>query len=121
VAYLRGPIHVGFENSSHWNELIAIAPSVNYFGKRGSFFQFERLEQRDSLDETYTRGLLEGGQLPARCHLATLDDFGPEADFNALNSFSDTSMKRGRHRIWTESIVPLGIGNAGPGFVHYRR
>jgi hypothetical protein len=102
-------------------EVPAIAPAVNYFGKRGSFFQFEGSEDRAQLDSTFTRPTEQIQQVPPRCHLATLDDFGPDANFDALNTFSNTPMKRGKHRTWIESTVPLGIHNVGPGFVHYRR
>jgi hypothetical protein len=121
IVHYRGVLAVAFENSIHQSKLVDIAPFVNYFGKRGSFFQYEGWEEHSLLDATFTRDLLEKSSLPQNCHLATLDDFGSEANFDALNSFSDTPMKRGRHRTWAECVVPLGVRNAGPGFVHYRR
>jgi hypothetical protein len=48
-----------------------------------------------------------------------LDDFGPRASFDALNSFSQTGMQPGTHRKFIETIVPLEVHNTGPGFVHY--
>jgi hypothetical protein len=121
IVHYRGLLAVAFEDPIHRNELLDLAPFVNYFGKRGSFFQYESCEERGLLDSTFTRNLLEETALPENCHLATLDDFGPEATFDALNSFSETPIRRGRQRTWAESVVPLGVRNAGPGFVHYRR
>lgn len=121
VAFLRGILLVAFDSASCPTETTTIAPLVNYFGKRGSFFQFEGAEDRAHLDVTFTMPTAEGGVIPSPCHLATLDDFGPEATFDALNSFSDAPIKRWKHRTWIESAVPLGVHNVGPGFVHYKR
>jgi hypothetical protein len=122
VVYLRGKLLLAFEQPSCPSFVSDLAPAVNYLGKRGSFVQFEGSEERAELDASFTVALNSlQGKIPFRCHLATLDDFGPEANFDVLNSFSDTPVKRGKHRTWIESAVPLGIHNVGPGFVHYRR
>jgi hypothetical protein len=121
IVFLRGTLLIAFDSGFCPVEVKAIAPMINYFGKRGSFFQFEDFDDRLHLDNTFTQVIAQLEQIPSRCHLATLDDFGPEANFDALNSFSETPIKRGRHRTWIESTVPLGVHNVGPGFVHYRR
>lgn len=121
VVFFRGKLQIAFESEKCPPEVEVIAPMVNYFGKRGSFVQFEHSEQRRDLDNTFTQKVGEPGPIPLRCHLATLDDFGPEANFDALNSFSETPIKRGKHRMWIDSTVPLGVHNFGAGFVHYRR
>ncbi len=121
LVYLRGTLLIAFDSSSCPEEIVGLAPAINYFGKRGSFFQFLGGQVYTELDATFTAAITEAEHVPTKCHLATLDDFGPDANFDALNSFSATPMKRGKHRIWVESTVPLGIFNMGPGFVHYRR
>jgi hypothetical protein len=121
VVHFRGVLEVAFEDPEHREVLMDLAAVVNYLGKRGSFVQYEGFEDRPFLDTRFTRGLHEDGDRTVPCHLATLDDFGPDANFDALNSFSETQMKRGKHRTWLESVVPLGVHNAGPGFVHYKR
>lgn len=121
VVFFEGTLLVAFESIRAAPEIPVIAPVVNYFGKRGSFFQFEGSEERAELDDTFAIPTNAPGPIASRCHLATLDDFGPESTFDALNSYSSTPMKRGRDRIWIESVVPLGVYNVGPGFVHYRR
>lgn len=100
--------------------LVRVAPALNYIGKRGSFMQYHGFQRRSELDATFTRpvGYLDG-ELPMACHIATLDDFGPEATFDALNSFSPTKIVRGKQRKFVETVVPLGVRNVGPGFVHY--
>jgi hypothetical protein len=51
--------------------------------------------------------------------IATLDDFGPGATFEALNSFSASEMKRGLHRKFVETAIPLKVRNFGFGFTDY--
>jgi len=121
IVHFRGVFALAFQEPEQPGILMDLAPAINYFGKRGSFMQYEGFEERAVLDAGFTKGLLEEGDQPSRCHLATLDDFGPEANFDALNSFSETPMKRNRHRGWLETVVPLGVHNLGPGFVHYRK
>jgi hypothetical protein len=52
-------------------------------------------------------------------HRARLDDFGPNASFDVLNSYSTAPIKRGTHRILVDTLVPLGVRNFGLGFTHY--
>lgn len=100
--------------------LVKAAAAVNYVGKRGSFLQYSGCERRSDLDVSFTQPIERFiGQLPVACHLAMLDDFGPAATFDALNTFSPTKIVRGTHRTFVETVVPLGVRNVGPGFVHY--
>jgi hypothetical protein len=48
-----------------------------------------------------------------------LDDFGARATFEVLNSFASTEARRDVDRRFVETIVPLEVYNAGPGFAHY--
>jgi EAL domain-containing protein (putative c-di-GMP-specific phosphodiesterase class I) len=57
--------------------------------------------------------------MPARGQRVALDDFGSKASFAALNSFAPTEVRRGVDRKFVETMVPLEVHNAGPGFVHY--
>ena len=98
--------------------LIQAAPAINYLGKRGSFIQYLSSSRQADLDATFTQPV---DQLDLRVgQRVTLDDFGPAASFDSLNSFSPTEIRRGMDRIFVETIVPFDVFNAGPGFVHYR-
>jgi hypothetical protein len=98
--------------------LIQVAPAVNYIGKRGSFIQYLEQVEQSTLDATFTAPVKEKAD-PAWGHRASLDDFGPKASFDAVNSYTSTPIKRGVHRIFVETHVPLGIRNMGAGFTHY--
>jgi hypothetical protein len=49
-----------------------------------------------------------------------MDDFGPELDFETVNSYSSKPIKRDRHRAFIRTVVPLGLHRVGPGFSEYR-
>jgi hypothetical protein len=101
------------------NQLRQIAPAINYLGKRGSFFQYMGTMDQHELDSTFTRPVDKDGSVATGGHRATLDDFGPAASFDALNSFSATEMKWELHRKFVETAIPLKVHNTGPSFTHY--
>lgn len=103
--------------------LVRALPHVRYIGKRGSFVQFLGLSRTITLGLEFT-ARIESGQdfdVPAAWHLQQLDDFGPGATFETLSSYSSARALRGRDRVFTTTVVPLGLVNSGPGFSEYRR
>jgi hypothetical protein len=100
-----------------------LLPHVRYIGKRGSFIQFLGTEWAEELSPAFTAPLAAGSPLalPNRCHVVPLDDFGPEASLAVLSSFSTEKARRERHRVFQETMVPLGRVRSGPGFTEYRR
>lgn len=102
--------------------LVRLAPHVSYVGKRGSFVQFQGLSRATQLNDQFTQPVQNDKPWspPARAHVVSLDDFGPEADLATLSSYTDRSPKRDRHRKFVETIVPMGMVNTGPGFSEYR-
>lgn len=123
--YYDGPLRWAFDRSTMSETLeravMWLAPAVFYIGKRGGFIQFTSIEQRKSLPGEFTQ--MAGAPdlpIPIYSHLAILDDFGPEANLDALNSYSATPIRRDRHRKFVQTVVPLGLVNVGPGFTEYR-
>ncbi len=101
--------------------IVSLLPVVNYIGKRGSFVQYLGVSRIDCLDTSFTQPFDLGNLgIPQRVHLAVLDDFGPEANLDALNSYSATPMRRDRHRKFVKTLVPMGVVNSGPGFTQYQ-
>jgi len=122
IVHYQGDLRFAFDCatcSGHLLQtLIRVAPAINYIGKRGSFIQYLEKVERSTLDATFTAPAEEVAD-SAWGHRASLDDFGPKASFDALNSYTPTQIKRGVHRIFVETHVPLGIRNMGAGFAHY--
>lgn len=110
----------GPDSLAEW--LVRLLPRISYIGKRGSFVQFMGLERGTTLSSGYTQPSLENGfEMPRRWHVAVLDDFGPEASLQVLSSYTPARALRGKHRIFSQTIVPLGLVNSGPGFSEYAR
>jgi len=117
VVHLRGALRIAILAPDLKQVLLAAAPAINYFGKRGSFFQFTGYERQADLDPTFTQPVDAGGWPWG--HVATLDDLGPRATFDALDSYSRTPIEPGVHRLFVDTMVPLALFNSGPGFAHY--
>jgi hypothetical protein len=102
--------------------ITAIGPAIQYIGKRGSFIQYMGVERVQNLASNFTQPIESLSLVcQGRMHISMLDDFGPEANLEALNSYSATAIKRGKHRKFVRTIIPLGLINAGPGFSEYSR
>lgn len=124
VVHHRGPIQIAFGvDVSLGEQLGRLAPAINYFGKRGSFFQFVARQEIGALAETFTQILQneEPWDCPAKAHIVPFDDFGPEATLGILSSFNDGRPRRDKHRTFNQTIIPLAVVNAGPGFTEYAR
>lgn len=122
-AFLDGPLSVAVDLISISEpvalQLVQLAPMISYLGKRGSFFQYLEGRREEELDTTFTQpvaGILEP---PPLLHFAHMDDFGPEATFDSLNSYNSTSIRRDKHRSFVETVIPLGLINSGPGFSEF--
>jgi hypothetical protein len=101
--------------------LVLLLPYVRSIGRRGSFVQFVGIEWRDELDAGFTQPAEHGAlRMPLRGHIVPLDDLGPEADLATLSPYSPSRAVAGRHRVFVNTVVPLGVANAGPGFTEYR-
>jgi hypothetical protein len=122
MVHYQGELRFAFDRStcaeSVAKTLIQAAPAINYIGKRGGFIQYLERAEESTLDASFTSPV-EDNANPTWGHQASLDDFGPQASFDALNSYTTTEIKRGKHRIFVETLVPLGVRNLGPGFTHY--
>lgn len=103
-------------------QLVVTLPHVRYVGKRGSFVQFLGCSRVQELDDTFTAPVVAGEDFRIRSawHLQPLDDFGPEATFATLSTFSAARARRDRDRIFTTTMIPLGLVRSGPGFSEYR-
>jgi hypothetical protein len=126
-AHLHGLLRWAFDlaatDDSIASQIVKLTPHVSYVGKRGSFIQFLRCYRQSDLGAEFTQPVIRQGVWtpPARAHIVPLDDFGPDADLETLSSFTRKRPKRGRHRLFVETIVPIGISNMGPGFTLYTR
>ena len=122
IVHYQGDLRFAFDCSTCSGHLlqtlIQVAPAINYIGRRGSFIQYLEQVEQSKLDGRFTAPVEEVSE-SAWGHRASLDDFGPRASFDALNSYTATEIKRGVHRMFVDTHVPLGIRNMGAGFTQY--
>ena len=85
--------------------------NINYFGKKGCFFQF--LEYSDNPNQANVKPFQ--AKLGLAGILQEYDDFDKNATFDNVNNFSTASAKRQKN-IWT---LPIKRINSSKSFSHY--
>lgn len=132
-AYLMGTLGLAFQGGEiALTQLEVLLPHVNYFGKRGSFFQMlTPPEQIQELPEGFVilRGVSTDEsekyrQLESSFPLGiiqVMDDWGPDLTFEKVNSHSDAKVRLGRDRIREVVILPYRLVRSSRSFSHYER
>lgn len=85
---------------------------INYFGKRGCFFQFVGYRDNPSkpnVKEFDTSNLLSG-------ILQEFDDISPDAQFKNVNNFNSANAKRDKKIL----VIPVKNQNSSKSYTHYR-
>lgn len=85
---------------------------INYFGKRGCFFQFVGYKDNPSkpnVKEFDTSNLLSG-------ILQEFDDISPDAQFKNVNNFNSANAKRDKKIL----VIPVKNQNSSKSYTHYR-
>ena len=102
---------------------------INYFGKRGSFFQFLGMEEWDALATGFMIG---DGDNPAEIARDTygvsqfLDDFGPDLvkakdGFDRVSTYHAKPISMGKHRVLVQTLVPYREVQATRTFTRFVR
>lgn len=130
-AHLHGTLGVALEpedDISDWLEALML--HVNYFGKRGSFFQILNKPKRlEGLPAGY---LIAGGEAllwaeitgygaeraPAGV-LQVLDDWGPELTWQRVNIYSHEGIRLGSDRLRRSALLPCRVIQASRNFTYY--
>lgn len=131
-AHLDGTLALAFEGEADaLNMVESLAPQINYFGKRGSFFQLAKLPRRiESLPNDFTRldaGLtFENGKVMYGSSAAfplgviqLMDDWGAELTFEKVNVYSGESIRMPKDRVRQSVIFPYRLTRSSRGFSFY--
>jgi hypothetical protein len=95
---------------------------INYLGKRGSFFQFLASHEVETLLPSF--GYVVGDdrdRVSRDLVIQYLDDVGPDAIFERVNTFSETAAKIGRDRVLVPVALPYRRVASSRGYTHYER
>jgi len=124
-------IAVGIDATSA-ADIELLFPHINYFGKRGSQWQFLESSKHQGVlpvgfslvtDEITLYPLHIVGQYRV---MEYLDDFGPKLcsakdGFERISTYHSGDIKLGVHRILQSTLLPYERKAAGRHFAHYRR
>lgn len=109
------------EEPAPWME--ELFPSIGYFGKRGSFFQFTGFEHAETLPERCFTFPLDDPPTEFSLNVVVqpLDDLGERATFNAVNTYSTDRARLGRDRVIVQTAVPYKMVSSSRGYTLYQR
>jgi len=129
--FFAGPMEIGIDAHGWSLEQIAsisrCAAHVNYFGKRGSFFQFTDSKVVEELPPNFSISDKDGiSSIAMDTYGVTqfLDDFGPELcaakdGFERISTFHGKDIKIGKHRVLVSTLLPYLRMEATRSFTHY--
>lgn len=132
-AYLAGGMALAFGPAegqvAYLGELL---PQINYFGKRGGFFQLigppHQVEELPSdfvsLDGVYLQGNAPRGSLSAAFVagvVQVMDDWGDSLTLDKVNIYTDEDIVLGRDRVRKGVVLPYRVARSSRGFTLYER
>ncbi|KAB8141445.1 hypothetical protein F8S13_18740 [Chloroflexia bacterium SDU3-3] len=103
--------------------LAELLPQINYFGKRGSFFQIQDLPaQADALDGRWTPISQPSASFPRNGTLQVLDDCGPGLSWEHVNVFTTKSIGLGgKDRLLHTVVLPYELRRSSYRYTLYQR
>jgi len=131
LVFFSGQLSIAIGVRSYAEEEVAAiveaAMHINYFGKRGSFFQFIASEVLDELPEGYS---ISQDDLSPTMTIGLygvtqyLDDFGPELckakdGFERISTFHGGKIEHGKHRVLVSTLLPYHRVEATRSFTRY--
>lgn len=114
------------------DELQHLLAQVNYFGKRGSFFQLMSRPKESTelppdfvpLDGIFIQNNDVNGKLPRQFKLGLIqimDDWGESLTFTKSNIYSDEKIVMGKDRVRKSVILPYKLERSSKSFSFYNR
>ncbi len=101
--------------TSRCNELQSLFSQINYFGKRGCFFQYLPDTVQVTDEPTIPTDAIAG------FIVQPMDDLGAQTTFQRISPFSDEAAKLGKDRIITQGLLPLRMVATSARYDHYQR
>lgn len=122
-AYLDGNLALAFETTKEQAEdMRFLLAHVNYFGKRGSFFQLLRVPEfvdalpddfmlMDEVESTFVLGSI----------IQVMDDWGEGMTFAKANIYSDEKITMGKDRMRKPVVLPYRMVRSSKSFSYYEK
>lgn len=131
--FFRGEMQIAIKtSSSSFRDIEFLLPHINYFGKRGSQWQFLGCAKHEgNLPFGFSLTPSEIGQysldIVGRYRVTEyLDDFGTKLcmvkdGFERISTYHSGDIKLGEHRILQPTLLPYERKASGRHYTHYRR
>jgi hypothetical protein len=113
--HLQGELKICAGECDKLRELTQLFAQINYFGKKGCFFQFlpDATQQTDT--PTFTPN-------PSNSFtLQPMDDLGKKTTFNRINPFSNEKAQIDKDRIIEPGFLPLQLRSTSARYDFYQR
>lgn len=132
-AHLEGTMGLAFAGAEErLVELTTLLAQINYFGKRGCFFQLLQAPRQTQglpddffpLEGVYVQGSEVKGRMPENFPLGIvqmMDDWGESLTFEKVNIYTDEKISLGKDRIRKGIILPYRLIRSSKGFSYYER
>jgi hypothetical protein len=131
-AHLDGELALAFEGEAEALKVVEkLTPQINYFGKRGSFFQWiDRARYESKLLPGFTRldeGMaFENGKITNNIPdafplgvIQLMDDWGEALTFEKVNVYSDVEITIPKDRVRRSVVFPYRLTRSSRGFSYY--
>ena len=89
---------------------------LNYFGKKGCFFQFQSFEEVEELDESKFCSVISDGFKPGI--FIQMDDVDRDADFESMNNFNSSKKAKRINSIYS---FPVSLKKMSKTYSFYER
>lgn len=113
--HLDGALTLCCGATTRCDELAVLFSQINYFGKRGCFFQYLPDATEITTEPTISRDEIAG------FIVQPMDDLGDKTTFSRISPFSDEAAKLGKDRVIKQGLLPLKLVATGARYDHYRR
>lgn len=115
--YFEGQLTICCGPTSRIEALEKLFSQINYFGKRGCFFQYLPLPD----EEKYTTEASFHPELMNGFTVQPMDDLGDKTTFDRISPFSDETAKLGKDRVITLGMLPLKLMSTSARYDLYQR
>lgn len=113
--HLQGNLQICCGETTRLDELTQLFAQVNYFGKRGCFFQFLPGATQQTSEPSFTPN-------PSTSFtIQPMDDLGKKTTFNRINPFSKEKAQLHKDRIIEPGYLPLQLRATGARYDFYQR
>jgi hypothetical protein len=113
--HLQGNLQICCGKLDRLTELTRLFAQINYFGKRGCFFQFLPDATQQTPEPTFTPNSTTGFTVQL------MDDLGEKTTFNRINPFSSEKAQLEKDRIIKPEFLPLQLIATGARYDFYQR